>query len=195
MSKISRRQLFRLNLSELQRLCTLTHESSVGETSLVRPPGAKPERDFLATCQRCGSCSKACEYGAILPLGPSSGQLEGTPVMEPEKNPCRYCQDFPCIKACPTGALNGPVPTEPMASVEIHNENCLNSQGIICETCVLHCPPSIKAIKMEGPFHARMPTLNPDLCVGCGLCAYYCEQGSAAIEVKKIRGREESEGV
>jgi ferredoxin-type protein NapG len=188
MSKISRRQLFRLNLSELRKLCTLTRENLEEFVGLVRPPGAINEADFLTTCERCGNCAKACEFGSINKLGPSSGELESTPALELEKNPCRYCQDFPCIWACPSGALCGPTPSAPLATVEIHNENCLNSQGIICETCILHCPPSVKAIRMEGPFHARMPTIDQSLCVGCGLCAYHCEQGSEAIEVKKIRG-------
>ena len=30
----------------------------------------------------------------------------GTPYFTPRSIPCEMCRDLPCVKACPTGALN-----------------------------------------------------------------------------------------
>jgi ferredoxin len=33
--------------------------------TVIRPPGALAEDDFLDTCHRCGNCVEACSAGAI----------------------------------------------------------------------------------------------------------------------------------
>jgi polyferredoxin len=72
---------------------------------LIRPPGALPESDFLATCIRCGECMKSCLTNTLQPTLWESG-LAGlwTPKLdlrfaacEPECNVCG--------KVCPTQAI------------------------------------------------------------------------------------------
>ena len=36
-----------------------------GESSLLRPPGAQGESDFMARCIKCGKCIEACPYQAL----------------------------------------------------------------------------------------------------------------------------------
>lgn len=44
-------------------------------------------------------------------------------------------------------------------------------QNIACNPCTKACPK--KAIQMEPDINAR-PVINPELCIGCGLCVAKC---------------------
>ncbi|MCO4781539.1 MAG: 4Fe-4S binding protein [Candidatus Cloacimonetes bacterium] len=185
MAKFTRRQLFKLKLNDIVKCF---HEEETGpDLSIVRPPGAIDESLFSSTCERCHKCFNACDYESISLMGASYGKLESTPMLNPQTTACHVCSDMPCIAACPSGALVNSKPLAKMASIVFNHENCLNSQGVLCDTCATNCPSSIRAIKMEGPFHKRLPTLNEETCIGCGLCIYYCENGTDAIQIKKIR--------
>ena len=178
---ISRRQFFQL-LPD--RLLKSDRPSGLSESQqqVCRPPGAKKdERDFLATCQRCKDCSKACPFDAIMHLGPSFGPEEGTPFMNVGENPCRWCEDMPCIEACSSDALslNADGSVDPIAKVKLDKNACLIQQGILCDECVMVCPSKVKAIKMNF----RKPQLDPNLCVGCGLCVFYCAATPSAIQL------------
>ena len=37
--------------------------------TILRPPGAVPEEEFLAKCTKCGLCVEACPYKALLLAG------------------------------------------------------------------------------------------------------------------------------
>lgn len=68
-----------------------------------RPPGAHPdERKFLEMCTGCDQCMAACPVNIVM-----IEDLERRdPVIFPDEGPCIRCEGFPCIKACPTGALS-----------------------------------------------------------------------------------------
>ncbi|PCJ18568.1 MAG: hypothetical protein COB02_10540 [Candidatus Cloacimonadota bacterium] len=184
MAKFNRRQLFKLKLNDIVKCL---HEEEVGNDNyLIRPPGAIGETEFLNKCERCHKCLEACEYDSISTLSASFGKLELTPILNPEFTACHLCSDFPCIKACPSGALQDSLKNISMATVEFNHENCLNSHGTLCDTCAMNCPHTVKAITMEGPFHKRLPVLNDNQCLGCGLCIYYCDEPNA-ITIKKTR--------
>jgi len=186
-AKISRRNLFRLRLKDYVQLAREGGKAADGKedgTRPMRPPGALPdEESFLTICQRCSQCSEACPYDAIVPLGPVAGdRAERTPVLRLDTHPCHWCADFPCVEACPSGALargeKGMVPA--VGKAELNLDLCLNAQGILCDTCVVHCPPGLRALTMNH----RMPQLNWEACVGCGLCAYFCEAEPGAIAMR-----------
>lgn len=183
MSGFSRRQLFRFRLGDLSREIGRTMRGGEGEEELepfVRPPGALPDEEaFLSACERCHACAEACPYEVIKNFGPAFGSLEGTPLIDPATTPCHWCEDMPCIKACPSGALTqgGSEAIPPVGMVTIDLDHCLNRQGILCDTCSFRCPSHIKAIRMQQ----RLPVVDEKLCTGCGLCISHCEAEPSAI--------------
>ena len=184
-TKISRRTLFRLRLKDVASL--VYEKDQPGESDgqprrYIRPPGAiQNEVQFLSTCGKCGDCVGACPYGAIRSLTAVAGAAEGTPFLQPENDPCRWCEDMPCIQACGSGALsrdsNGIVP--PISKAVFAQEKCLNNQGVLCDTCANYCPTGVNAIRMVG----REVSFDLDKCTGCGLCAYHCEAEPAAFSI------------
>lgn len=189
--KFTRRQFLRLGLFDHLNLVRDANnpEYSQSELSPIRPPGAlKDDEEFLAACDRCQKCSDACPYDVISHLGPMAGKGEGTPFLDPEKTPCRWCPTMDCINACPSGALSfdddGSV--DPIGKAVLDLNLCLTQQGILCDDCVTVCPSNIKAIEMVN----RTPQINPDKCVGCGLCVHYCAATPVAISVAPHRPRE-----
>ena len=72
----------------------------------LRPPGAVPEDQFLQMCIKCGQCLQVCPYNAIELEGISGGASEGMAFIDPRSRGCYLCPAFPCMLACPTGALD-----------------------------------------------------------------------------------------
>lgn len=184
--KISRRNLFRLrpvDVMQLVRRARKPETADAKEVTYFRPPGALSNaKDFLTACERCAKCSEACPHGVIEHLGPVAGDVqEGTPVLYPDKNPCHWCSDMPCIQACPSGALafrpGGIVP--PIGKAVLHLNSCLTLEGILCDMCSQFCPTQINAITMKN----RRPHLDENACVGCGLCACHCESSPPSLRI------------
>ncbi|MBP1633655.1 MAG: Ferredoxin [Acidobacteria bacterium] len=75
------------------------------DSTLIRPPGALDERNFLERCIRCGACMKVCPNNALHPTFLEGG-LEAlwTPVVVPRVG---YCEPncVLCSTVCPTGAI------------------------------------------------------------------------------------------
>ncbi len=72
----------------------------------LRPPGALDEKDFLASCIKCGQCVQVCPVQAIRLADLVDGMGVGVPYIEPRDQACDFsCDAVQCILACPTGAL------------------------------------------------------------------------------------------
>lgn len=72
----------------------------------LRPPGALDERDFLASCIKCGQCVQVCPVSAIKLADLIDGVGVGTPYIDPREQACDFsCDAVQCILACPTGSL------------------------------------------------------------------------------------------
>lgn len=72
----------------------------------LRPPGALDEKDFLASCIKCGQCVQVCPVNALKPADLFDGFGVGVPYYEPRTQACDFsCDVGQCILACPTGAL------------------------------------------------------------------------------------------
>jgi len=146
----------------------------------LRPPGARPEPEFLAACTRCTDCLEACPHSAIRRLGAEYGAKAHTPVVIPDESPCYLCDDMPCITACAPGALQ---PTQPkrvrMGLAVVANEACYAFQQQPCDYCVVRCPLGSKAIRLDP---AGLPVVDPNGCAGCGVCAYLCPPSAIRIE-------------
>ncbi len=72
----------------------------------LRPPGAVEEDRYLTMCIKCGQCLQVCPYDAIK-LEDIEGEAGvGTAYIAPLERGCYLCEAFPCVLACPTGALD-----------------------------------------------------------------------------------------
>ena len=160
----------------------------------LRPPGALKEADFLSACIRCGLCVRDCPYPTLDLARAGEDVPVGTPYFVARKVPCEMCDDVPCVKACPTGALDPKLTNIDDAdmglAVLIDEETCLNFQGLRCDVCYRVCPIIDKAITLELRHNVRtgkhamfIPTVHSDTCTGCGKCERSCVLDTSAIRV------------
>ncbi len=77
-----------------------------GWENRLRPPGALDEKDFLASCIKCGQCVQVCPVLAIKLDDIDYGFGIGVPYIQSRDQACDFsCDAVQCILACPTGAL------------------------------------------------------------------------------------------
>lgn len=148
----------------------------------VRPPGALPEADFLSACTRCDDCIKACPHLVIRKAGIEVGKdVATTPIIVPGDNSCRFCDGFPCIQACASGALRLPNSDIKIriGTAVVREPACYSVQKQPCDYCQTYCPETEKAIRVSGPGSA--PAVNAQLCTGCGQCAEICPTGCITV--------------
>ncbi|MDR0563477.1 MAG: ferredoxin-type protein NapG [Azoarcus sp.] len=160
----------------------------------LRPPGALPEAEFLAACTRCGICVQDCPPRILKLASPGDPVPTGTPYFTARTDPCIMCEDVPCIKNCPTGALSPKLTDITEArmglAVLVDQENCIAYLGLRCELCYNACPLIGKAITLEKRHNPRsdrhamlLPIVHSEHCTGCGLCEKVCLLEEAAIRV------------
>jgi MauM/NapG family ferredoxin protein len=153
---------------------------------ILRPPGALPEREFLATCIRCGKCAQICPSRSIRMAGLQDGLLlMGTPVIRARRKPCYLCMKCPAV--CPSGALKRTTrekETVRMGTAVVDRKQCLSWQGTLCRSCYDDCPLYNEALVMDAELR---PVVDEKKCVGCGICENVCPLEPAAIVVKPER--------
>lgn len=182
--------------------CVLLKAGS-GYGWMLRPPGAAPEGEFLKKCLRCGRCAHACPYDAVSMGTLTDGIAIGTPVIEPRKTPCYLCADLPCVKSCPSGALDSalknPLKTRMGTAVITEREECLSMKGLRCEVCYRACPVIDKAITIENYLNIKTgrhaifePVVHKKDCTGCGICEKSCVLDRPAIVVLPLQPPTES---
>lgn len=163
----------------------------------LRPPGALAEPEFQSACVRCGLCVRACPYDTLKLAEWGDGPAIGTPYFIARNVPCEMCDDIPCVKACPTGALDhGLTKIEDARMGEaslVGRSSCLNLLGLRCDVCYRVCPVIDKAITLQMTHNARTkkhavfePVVHPDACTGCGKCEKSCVLETAAIRVLPV---------
>jgi MauM/NapG family ferredoxin protein len=155
---------------------------------LIRPPGARPEPEFLARCTGCGLCMKICPTGGLQPCLFEAG-LEGiwTPRLVPKIGFCSYdCNR--CGLVCPTEAIQ-PMSLDEKRQVRMglatfDTTRCIPyAYGRDCMVCEEHCPIPEKAIYFlevevvtrDGEIRRiKQPHVDPNKCIGCGVCENVC---------------------
>jgi MauM/NapG family ferredoxin protein len=173
----------------------------------IRPPGALAEEEFLARCLRCGACGNACPTSAIQPSVGETG-IEGlwTPVIVPRRGWCEPSCTL-CGDVCPSGAIRPLTPDEKgwtrpegygvrIGTAFVDRGRCLPwGMDTPCIVCQEVCPTTPKAIRLEEvvvqardgrKVRLQRPLVDPNLCVGCGLCEAKCPiVDKAAIRVTR----------
>ena len=155
---------------------------------LIRPPGALPEKQFLAKCVKCSECMKACPTNGLQPALTEAGP-EGlwTPMLVPKIGYCEYYCSL-CSQVCPTGAIKELTIEEKIqvriGTAWINKDRCIPYfLGRPCIVCEEHCPTSPKAIKFvmvetklpDGTLATqKAPVIDLNLCIGCGICENKC---------------------
>lgn len=163
-------------------------------TQALRPPGALPESEFLGACIRCGLCVRDCPYDTLKLSALGNNVAVGTPYFYARDIPCEMCEDIPCVKACPTGALDRNLTDINQArmglAVLVDHETCLNFLGLRCDVCYRVCPVIDKAITLDLLHNPRsdrhalfLPTVHSEHCTGCGKCEKSCVLPEPAIKV------------
>jgi MauM/NapG family ferredoxin protein len=147
----------------------------------LRPPGMMHELMLVNDCIRCGKCIEVCPASAIHPLGPERGAAAGTPFIDARLMPCVLCTGLKCTHVCPSGALI-PVYVNKdvtMGLAVLDESRCVAHHGTACDVCFKQCPVP-GAIRIDGD--ARV-FVEPELCVGCGLCEHVCPTEPQSIRV------------
>jgi len=147
--------------------------------SLVRPPGALPEADFLALCLRCGLCMKACPSNMLQPGGAVLGVAALlSPLAVARRGACEpLC--LACGRVCPSGALR-PLdlrekPWAKLGTAVVRPNKCLAiEQDLSCLVCDEACPYDAISLERRPGKKAGIPVVDEKRCAGCGFCENKC---------------------
>jgi NAD-dependent dihydropyrimidine dehydrogenase PreA subunit len=123
--------------------------------------------------------------------------LDATDPLSKETDYKKCAVKLPCVKACPTGALDPELTriedSRMGLAVLIDQESCIAFQGLRCEVCFNICPVRGKAISLNKQHNARsgkhalfIPVVHSRDCTGCGKCEKACILDEAAIKVLPI---------
>ena len=110
------------------------------------------------------------------------------------------CADFPCVAACPTDALRDVEEPEDveMGYALIDEEACIAFRGLRCEVCYRVCPLIDQAIFLQfgdidnDSIHTKfMPTIDTNVCTGCGLCVQRCVVREPKVPIRIVSRAEQ----
>jgi len=176
-NSISRREFFSSFVANVRGSFGNEKAEKRNKQNVVFPPGAN---NYLKNCNQCNDCISVCPHEAIRVFHGEDEQFAGFPVIEPRTQPCLFCEDFPCIQSCETGAL---VLSDKMiiGLAEIIEKNCIAFDGHICRSCVNNCPFPEEAISINND---GKPVVNAEICNGCGICVQVCPSEEAGIRIK-----------
>lgn len=157
--------------------------SNVSEASLVRPPGSRPEAEFLARRIRCDRCRSVCHTNAVGIAHFETGFLAmRTPVMTFHLGHCDFCKK--CAEVCPTGAIEDFAPETVRIGIAVVTESCIALRTGACTKCYEACP--YDAVTLDA---RRRPIVDSLKCNGCGMCEYICPSNIfQAYQGKRVRG-------
>ncbi len=144
----------------------------------VSPPGALSTERFQNRCTSCHLCISKCPSNVLKPAFTEYG-IGGVmqPTMSFEKGFCNFDCTI-CSNVCPNDALKSLTKEEKhktqMGHVVFIEDICIvPTKHQSCGACAEHCPT--QAVKMI-PYRdgLTIPTINTDICVGCGACEFIC---------------------
>lgn len=158
----------------------------------IIPPGGVSLEHLKNHCTTCQACVEACPNRIISPAFGEYGAANlMLPVIHYRKQFCGFNCNI-CSNVCPNGALQ-PLSVEEKRKVQIGRVEFISDNCIVfkhktdCGACDEHCPT--KAISMkewEGIPGLYYPTVNPDMCIGCGGCEYVCPEMPKAMVIRPL---------
>jgi len=168
------------------------------DPTLIRPPGARAEKEFLARCVRCAECIQVCLGNALQPAFLQVG-FDGmfSPVIAARSGYCEFNCTL-CGQVCPTGAIRELTLSEKhrlkIGHAWFDKNICLPyAKGVPCMVCEEHCPTPDKAIRFKEievinhvgvTVRVQQPYIVDELCIGCGICENKCPlPGKAAVYI------------
>ena len=154
---------------------------SSGDKLYLRPPGAVDDFDDL--CVKCGQCVQVCPYHSISLLDIKDGYSNGTAYIDPKKRGCYLCDLFPCVLACPSGALDHA--TKVVDDVKMGVAVLSNANACMCLKREKLSEDSVKDLLVRKVYNDREEA-EKDKIKGkigqiCDLCASICPVGDSAI--------------
>ena len=144
----------------------------------VMPPGAGSFEHFHSRCTGCGLCMAACPGKTLTPAGLEYGWSGiGQPYLSFRIGKCEFdCTQ--CSNICPNGALTpltvAAKQRRRVGMVEYLKNRCIVvTDGNDCGACAEHCPTgALQMVAYRGVL--TIPSVIPELCIGCGSCEYIC---------------------
>jgi DMSO reductase iron-sulfur subunit len=133
----------------------------------------------MKRCVGCRTCTVACKMENNVPLG-----IARMRVYDPHGNlhfdrplgnypnlklfwtpvPCQHCEDAPCVKNCPSGALH----YRADGIVDLDKDKCIG-----CRYCAWVCPYDVPQFDAEAGVSDK-----------CNLCAHRLDKGEEPMCVK-----------
>lgn len=154
----------------------------------LSPPGSISNKHLLDHCTACHLCVSKCPSNVLKPALLEYG-AEGImqPIMDFTKGYCNYDCTV-CSEVCPNGAIKE-LTKEEKHKVQVGRVHFIMTNCIVyknekdCGACSEHCPT--QAVSMV-PYKddLTIPSVNPEICVGCGGCEHICPARPKAIYVE-----------
>ena len=172
------------------KLAPVIEKQELKRDTPIVPPGAGSAQNFYSHCTACQLCVQACPNGVLRP----STELEHLmqPQMGYEKGYCRP-ECTACSDVCPSGAIlklkEGEKLTISIGVARVNPDLCVVNRDLVsCGNCARHCPVgAIRMVPKEGTAF-RVPTVNEELCLGCGACENLCP--SRPVSAITVNGRQ-----
>jgi len=122
-------------------------------------------RDY-SKCSGCRKCEIACSLFHENKIWPEASRIRVFMLVPGAEVPhtCFQCEDYPCVKACLTSALEI---SEKTGAVLVNKERC-----IACGKCIETCPGKVPHIHPTENY-----ALICDLCNGNPQCVKVCREG------------------
>jgi ferredoxin-type protein NapF len=146
--------------------------------SPICPPGSGGVDRFLDRCTACQLCVSACTTHVLQPAFLEYG-FAG--IMKPRLDFSHAFCNFECnrcTEVCPDGAIlplalaDKKLTRLGVASID-YGKCIVKQHGTDCAACAEHCPTQAVSTVPYGD-NLRLPTMHPELCIGCGACEYAC---------------------
>ena len=201
-----------LEFLDLRTLASAVNRGTIYPEAFIRPPGALPEKEFLARCLRCGMCMRVCPTNGLQPATSADGSNLGgmfTPILVARRGQCEPDCNL-CGVICPSKAIRALPLKEKRwakigASVVIHGRCLAWNNSKSCVVCQEVCPydavrivPRDAAViygavnDLKGKY--PVPIVIAEKCFGCGYCEQHCPTEAPAIVTEPLNSLRITEG-